>query len=174
MSGITGAELAATYPDRISGVVLIGPVYPSEALAPVFEERIAKVSANGIEAMADTVPFSALGSGATALQRAFVRELVMGVSTLGYVGLCGVIANAYKAKPQYGKVECPLLVVAGEEDKSAPLEGCERIVREVVSRRKQLKVLKKVGHWHCVEAPEETAAAILDFLGGVEGGFSKT
>ena len=164
MSGITGPELAASFPDRITAIVLIGPVYPSESLAPVFEDRIAKVTANGMEAMADTIPFSALGSRAGALHRAFVRELIMGVEAQGYVGLCAVIAGAWKAKPNYARIQCPVLVVAGDEDKSAPLEGCERIVKEVASQKKDLKVLKEVGHWHCVEAPEETAERIMEFL----------
>ena len=43
MGGIVASFLAATYPDRVKGVVLIGPVNPSPAVVPVFEKRIETV-----------------------------------------------------------------------------------------------------------------------------------
>jgi pimeloyl-ACP methyl ester carboxylesterase len=43
MGGIVASEIAATYPDRVRGVVLIGPVNPQPQLATVFEQRIEAV-----------------------------------------------------------------------------------------------------------------------------------
>lgn len=43
MGGIVASHLAATCPERVQNVVLIGPVNPSENVAKVFEERIANV-----------------------------------------------------------------------------------------------------------------------------------
>ena len=40
MGGIVASEIAASYPDRVSGVVLIGPVNPQPQMANVFEQRI--------------------------------------------------------------------------------------------------------------------------------------
>jgi len=40
MGGIVASYIAAEYPDRVKGVVLIGPVNPDPALASVFEKRI--------------------------------------------------------------------------------------------------------------------------------------
>jgi pimeloyl-ACP methyl ester carboxylesterase len=40
MGGIVASEIAATYPDRVRGVVLIGPVNPQPQLSAVFEQRI--------------------------------------------------------------------------------------------------------------------------------------
>jgi pimeloyl-ACP methyl ester carboxylesterase len=40
MGGIIASYIAAEYPDRVKGVVLIGPVNPDPALADVFRKRI--------------------------------------------------------------------------------------------------------------------------------------
>ena len=40
MGGIVASYLAAEYPDRVKGVVLLGPVNPMPALAEVFGTRI--------------------------------------------------------------------------------------------------------------------------------------
>lgn len=164
MSGMTGPALAATYPDRINALILVGPVWPSEAGAKIFDDRIDKVAKGGMETMADVVPFTAVGSKALAVHKAFIRELVLGMEPVGYIGLCRVIAGAWKEGIKYGDVKAPTLVIAGEEDKSAPLDGCEKIIEALGSQTKELSVMKGVGHWHCVEAPENTAELITGFL----------
>jgi pimeloyl-ACP methyl ester carboxylesterase len=45
MGGIVASYLAATYPGRVKGVVLIGPVNPAPSIAPIFEKRIETVKA---------------------------------------------------------------------------------------------------------------------------------
>ena len=40
MGGILASYIAAEYPDRVKGIVLIGPVQPAPAVADVFEKRI--------------------------------------------------------------------------------------------------------------------------------------
>jgi pimeloyl-ACP methyl ester carboxylesterase len=164
MSGIVGPELAAEWPDRVQGLILVGPVWPSSEAAPVFEDRITKVAEKGMEVMADTVPYAAVGSSATSLQHAFIRELLLGMDPAGYISLCRVIANAYKSPPNYGKVSCPTIVIAGEEDKSAHLPGCKKIMEALGSEQKDMVVMNKCGHWHCIEDPAEVAKLSLDFL----------
>lgn len=79
----------------------------------------------GMEAMADTIPGGATGSKSTPIHQAFIRSLLLSQQPVGYISLCKVIAQA--TLPDYTKVTCPLLIVAGEEDKSAPLQGCQAI-----------------------------------------------
>lgn len=164
MSGMTGPELAAEWPDRISGLILVGPVWPTSDVAPVFEDRIKKVAENGMESMADVVPYAAVGSKANSLHHAFIRELLLGMDPDGYISLCKVVANAYKSPPKYGNVSCPTLIIAGEEDKSAPLSGCKKIIEALGSKQKEMVVMDNIGHWHCIENPEEVGKLSLDFL----------
>lgn len=164
MSGITGPEIAAEWPNRITGLVLIGPVWPTSEVGPVFEDRIKKIEAEGMESMADTVPYAAVGAKAQRIHSAFIRELILGMDPSGYNSLCRVIANAYKSPPKYGNVSCPTLIIAGEDDKSAPLPGCKKILEALGSKDKDLTILNGVGHWHCVEAPEDVGKLLVEFV----------
>lgn len=146
MGGMVACQLASRFP--FAGAVLVGPVHPSPAVSSVFAKRIETVekrkfdtlridsfamrtndglhpNEEGMEAMADTIPGAATGSRSTPLQQSFIRTLLLSQQPAGYVSLCKVIADA--SSPEYTKVTCPLLIVAGEEDKSAPLQGCRSI-----------------------------------------------
>ncbi|KAK3076105.1 hypothetical protein LTS18_013907 [Coniosporium uncinatum] len=166
MGGMVAAHLAATAPTRIVASVWIGPVYPSPNVAKIFDDRIQAVMEKGMEAMADTVPYAAPAASASPLVRSFIRELLLGQDVKGYVSHCKVIAEA--AVPDYAGIRSPVLLIAGEEDKSAPLEGCERMFGETGSEEKRMEVLERVGHWHCVEASEEVAKMVIDWYHSIQ------
>lgn len=161
MGGLVAAHLAAAAPDRVVAAVLIGPVYPSAAVAKVFEKRIETVKRDGMEPMANTIPAGATAAGASPLARAFIRELLLAQDKWGYVSNCRVIANA--VRPAYEKIAVPVLLLAGEEDKSAPLDMCKKQFAEIGSEEKSMEVLPGVGHWHCIEAPGLVSEKIIDF-----------
>jgi pimeloyl-ACP methyl ester carboxylesterase len=161
MGGIIAANLTATRNDRIVASVWIGPVYPSENVAKVFEKRIETVESEGMEAMANTIPQAAVGSKASDLVKAMIRELLLAQNPQGYISNCKVIRGA--KPPEYAKVKVPVLVIAGEEDKSAPLDAVKKIYGEIGVEEKKLVVMEGVGHWHCLEAPEVVGKHILDF-----------
>ncbi|KAF2477832.1 alpha/beta-hydrolase [Lindgomyces ingoldianus] len=166
MGGIVAANLAAERNDRVVAAVLIGPVYPNPNVIPVFEKRIETVTKEGMEAMANTVPYGALAKGASPLVRAFIRELLLGQDPAGYCSNCRVIINA--KPPNYGKISVPILLLAGEEDNSAPLEGCTKMFEEIGTGQKKMEVMKGVGHWQCVEAFEEVGKQILAFYHDIQ------
>lgn len=117
-----------------------------------------------MEAMATIIPNGATASTASPLSRAFIRELLIGQNPEGYISLCRAIAEA--PVPDYGKIDVPLLILAGEEDKSAPLEGCKKICEGYAtsSAKKEVQVLCGVGHWHVAEKPEEVGKRIEKFM----------
>lgn len=117
--------------------------------------------------MANTIPSAAVGSRSDPLQRAFIRELLLGQNPQGYAALCRAIATAQA--PDYAAVRAPFLLIAGEEDKSASMEGCKYIFEHVSSQRKSMEVLKGVGHWHCIESPDEVGGLIARFVRGISG-----
>lgn len=94
-----------------------------------------------------------------------MRELIMGQDPKAYASHCQVIIDANE--PDLASIKMPVLIIAGEEDKSAPLEGCQYLHDNLGSNSKQLKVFDGVGHWHCVEDPDRTAAEIDGFVGGL-------
>lgn len=115
--------------------------------------------------MANTIPFAAVGSRSTSLQKAFIRELLLGQDPKGYAALCRAIASAQPS--DYSAVHAPFLLIAGEEDKSASMEGCRHIFDHVSSKSKSLEVLAGVGHWHCIEAGDEVGKLIANFAGDI-------
>ncbi|KAF2154231.1 alpha/beta-hydrolase [Myriangium duriaei CBS 260.36] len=164
MSGIVGPHLAATYPDRISALILVNPVWPNKQSGAVFEDRIRTVEKSGMEPLADAIPWMAVGSNATGLQRALIRELILRNDPYGYTSLCRVIVGALEHLPKYEDVHCPTLILAGAEDKNPTVKMCETILDALSSKNKEIKVLDSVGHWTCIEAPDQAGQAIKTFL----------
>ena len=140
---------------------MIGPVYPSDSITEILEKRIQVVEKEGMEPMANTIPAAATGKKASPIARAFIRELLLAQNPAGYISNCRVIANA--KPPNYAKIAVPVLILVGEEDKSAPLERCEKMFEQMGTGEKEMEILKGVGHWHCVEAFEEVGKQILSF-----------
>jgi pimeloyl-ACP methyl ester carboxylesterase len=60
------------------------------------------------------------------------------------------------------ELDCPTLVVLGEEDSLFPVEFARQLVRGI--RGAELVVLKKTGHGLLIESPDAVARAMLDFL----------
>ncbi|KAH3375034.1 hypothetical protein KXW99_006568 [Aspergillus fumigatus] len=162
MGGLVVTLLGAQYSDRITTVVAVGPTHPSESLASTMRQRSDTVLEVGMEAMANTVPNAATGSQASPLAKAFIRELLLGQNPNGYATLCQAIAKAPAI--DYSRITVPFLLIAGEEDKSASLEGCKYIFDRVSSKTKKMEVLPKVGHWHCIEAPDLVGGMIAGFI----------
>lgn len=161
MGGMVPTHLAATAPARVQAAICIGPVHPSSAVADVFKQRIPKVQEGGMDAMANTMPNAATGPNTSPLVKAFIREMLSAQSVEGYVLNCKAIEEA--VPPTYANVKCPVLIIAGSNDKSAPVKECEHILGELGSKNKNLGVLEGVGHWHCVEAPEKVGELVKPF-----------
>jgi pimeloyl-ACP methyl ester carboxylesterase len=80
------------------------------------------------------------------------------------MSLCNVIAKA--SKPSYDVIKVPLVILVGSDDKTAPLTGAEAILDAYGTSkdRKRIEILEGVGHWHCVEVPEDVARHIVGFV----------
>lgn len=147
-------------------MVLVGPVYPNEGAGPVFQKRIETVEKEGMQPMADSIPQAAVGKNASPLVKAVIRELLLGQDPAGYISNCRVIVNA--KPPNYSKISIPVLILAGEEDKSAPLEGCKKMFEEIGTSEKRMEVMQGIGHWHCLEAPEQVIELIQTFYDQIQ------
>jgi esterase/lipase len=115
----------------------------------------------GMRPMSDSIPKAATASKSTGLHHAFFKELILGQNPDGSISNCKTLINAIQ--PGYVDVTAPFLIFAGEEDKSAPLDGCRTILSKISSSYRSLKMMDGVGHWHCIEASEEVGRAISKF-----------
>lgn len=118
-----------------------------------------------MEPMANAVPKAATNAKSTPVQRAMIRELIIGQDPKSYASHCDVILNM--KDPGFSSIETPVVIIAGDEDQSAPMAGCEYIHEHLGSSQKELKVLKEVGHWHCIEAGDRVADEIRAFASKV-------
>ncbi|KAL4775626.1 Alpha/Beta hydrolase protein [Aspergillus nidulans var. acristatus] len=162
MGGLVVTLLGSEHADRVMGIVAIGPTHPSETLTSVMQKRSATATEGGMESLANSIPYQATGSAASPLASSFIRELVLGQNPKGYAALCQAIANAPTI--DYSAIKVPFLLIAGDEDKSASLEGCQYIFDRVSSVNKKMEVLPQVGHWHCIEAPDTVGRTIAAFV----------
>lgn len=124
----------------------------------------------GLEKLADTIPSAATSPSAKPLSRAFVRTLILGTKPEAYIALCRAIMTAPStAEMGLKKVKCPLLVLVGEDDKTAPLSMGESICKAYGTEmgKKEVRTLEGIGHWYCVEKPEVIGGEILRFLEGL-------
>jgi pimeloyl-ACP methyl ester carboxylesterase len=167
MGGMVPTHLAATAPARVLAAICIGPVHPTPTVADIFKQRVPKVREEGMDAMANTIPYAATGPKTTPTMQAFIREMLLSQSIEGYALNCKAIEEA--TPPEYGKVTCPVYIIAGSEDKSAPVKGCELIMNEIATDEKSLKILEGIGHWHCVEASEKVGGLLKSFCDRAAG-----
>ena len=70
-------------------------------------------------------------------------------------------------EPDFKSIKIPALILAGEEDKSAPLEGCQFIHEHLGSRQKELEIMQGSGHWHCIEAGDQVGREIAVFCSSI-------
>ncbi|KAM5359828.1 hypothetical protein ACJZ2D_014170 [Fusarium nematophilum] len=164
MGALAACELAIS--DAVRGVVLLGPVHPSPGLGTVFEARIKNVESKKMEVLAESIPTAATGSKSTPTQHAFIRALLLSQPPQGYISLCRTIVDA--RPPAYAEIKAPLLVLAGSDDKTSPLENCQKII-DSWGGQTRLEVLDGVGHWHCIEAADDVASGINQFANTLEG-----
>lgn len=138
-----------------------------------------------MDGVVDSIPKVGTASTSTALQRAFIRTLLLAQTPEGYIANCKAITSA--SVPDYPSIKTPLLLVAGAEDYVSPMELSRKIFDKYVvlhipsyleqlaylsqswgSADKHLQVLDKTGHWYCIESPEAVGDAIVEFTGKIK------
>ncbi|KAK9342109.1 Alpha/Beta hydrolase protein [Lipomyces starkeyi] len=171
LGGLLATWLSLVYPDRVDGLVLLGPIHPSPALATIFQARIKSIQESGysLEQIYNVVPMSATGSRSTPLHHAFIRELISRQDPQGYIATCHVIATA--PTPDFSVVvksarKIPALVLAGGDDTTAPFEGC--VDKVAKGLHAEVQVLDGIGHWHAIEAPDVVTDAIRNLCQKLE------
>jgi 3-oxoadipate enol-lactonase len=170
MGGMIGQVFALSNPGVFQSLVLCDTTsrYPAAA-APVWEERIKTVSAQGMEPMVGptlerwfTAPFRKRRPEVTERVAAMIRA----TPPAGYIGCCHAIPKIDVTR-RLGEVRCPTLVVVGEEDPGTPVEMAREIHAALPSG--ELAILRSASHLSNVEQPEEFNRVLLGFLDKVTG-----
>lgn len=169
MAAMVVAYLAAENNDgvTIAGCVMLSPLVPDSRLRQQLEQRIEVVrTSSSMEEVAElAVP--TLGAKSSLVERAFVRELLVGQDPKGYAANCAAIVSSFSHKEQfegyYGAITVPVLLISGTEEPSASLEGLSKVIPN-----SKTVALDGVGHWAQVEAYERVAAEIRQFVADLQ------
>ena len=170
MSGMTVNYLNSEFKNKldIKQNILLGPVHPTERITEIFNQRIQSIqNSNSLSDIANSVLANAVGSTCSDIKRAFIRELISGQTIDGYVANCGIIAKAGLRSEEfvesYKRNDKRTLLILGEEDKTAPWDGCASVINDNLQNC-QVYQMKGVGHWHAIEDDENVLKAIESFI----------
>jgi 3-oxoadipate enol-lactonase len=163
LGGMIGMWLAASAPDRISGLGLVGT---SAWLPPaaLWTDRAARVRANGMGSIASRVIdrwFTAAYLAADPdTVRAF-RADFEGITPEGYAGCCEAI-GAMDQRSALTSITAPTLVIAGAEDPATPPWHGAQIAAAIPGSR--LVVIRGASHLATASDPGPVTDALLAHL----------
>jgi len=164
MGTIIATHLAASEPARVASLALFGPLLaPPEPARAAIRARAAQAREGDMQPIADTLVRTSL-SAETRTRRpatvAFVRESLMRQDPEGYARSCEALAEM--APADTSRIECPTLLVTGDEDVVAPPQAVRMMGERIAGSR--VEVLRGCGHWTPVEKPEECIGLLKRFL----------
>jgi 3-oxoadipate enol-lactonase len=170
MGGMIGQTLALSRPEAVQSLVLCDTTsrYPSEA-APIWEERIRLVQAQGMEAIVEAT-LERWFTPAFRRRRPDVMDRVRGMirrtPVPGYVGCCHAIPKI-NLTHRLKEIRRPALVIVGEDDPGTPV-GMAREIHAALPVA-ELAILRSASHLSAIEQAEEFNRVLLDFLDKATG-----
>lgn len=156
--------LAAKAPELVRSLTLFGAM-----AEPVPEQRVnmraraALAREQGMFETAEMISNAALSASTKEQQPvtvAYVRDSIVSQDAEGFARNCIALAEAQSA--QLHLVQCPTLIINGDEDIVTPLSGA----RSLASKLKTVRVetLSRCGHWPTLERSEQCQRLMRDFI----------
>ncbi|MBS2533620.1 alpha/beta hydrolase [Catenulispora sp. NF23] len=166
MGGLVARAIAATRPDLVSGLVLLGAVSPpTPPAAQAIRNRAGRIREMGSAVVADEILDVSVSAETRRLRpeiTAFIRQLICGQDPAGYAANNEALAEA--TDPGEVSTDLPMTLVAGEQDTLSPPELSVRIAAGHENRK--VVVIPGIGHWIPLEASSQVAALLISSLDG--------
>lgn len=161
LGGMIAMQLAIHAPRRVDGLALICTSATMDRAA--WATRVATVRAEGMAGIVDLAMSRFLSPAFTAERpeiAATIRRGLLAMRPAGYAG-CAAAIRDMAIVERLTAIACPTLVVTGERDTSTPFEGHgEHLVTHIDGAR---HLALPAAHLMPLEAPDQLAAALLDF-----------
>ena len=163
-------EAAARLNDRVSHLVLVGTAFPMKVSQALLDsslnEPIKTLKLVSVLSRSTLAP--PLGAGSWV----YGAGLALGRRVLASNAQVNVFHRGFKACDSYANgmaaieaIACPVLFVLGAQDQMTHPKAARSLVDAAGKAKKSVRVATlAVGHHQMTEGPEETLAAIQDFL----------
>lgn len=163
MGAVICQHFAASHPDRVASLVLIGgfPEPPAAARAAL-RARAAQARSEGMAGIADALVAAGVADDIRINQPAaatFVRESLMAQPPEGYARNCEALAEARAA--DLSRITCRVLLLTGDQDRTAPPEVARAMASALPAAEAQ--VLPGCGHWATIERAKQVNYALTLF-----------
>ena len=167
MGTIVCQHLATNHPQRVMSLALMGPV-PAlpEPARPVLRDRAAKARSDGMRPIAEAVVEAATSSDTKTNQpaiAAFVRELLMRQDAESYARHCEALADSQSA--DLAAIQCPTLLITGDQDKVAPPDVMEALRSQISGA--QAHLMTGCGHWTTLERAKQVNYLMVKFYNDI-------
>jgi 3-oxoadipate enol-lactonase len=168
MSTILAQKCAAKHGQRMSGLVLCGPLTELPAAGKeAFTKRAETVLKEGMIAIADQVLAGALTPAtreANAVLAGLYREVLLANDPPSYAAQCQALING-SARADQANIRCPTLVLLGDQDAVTPLSMARAIAAAVANCT--IKIIPATAHLTMAERPDLFNAALVEFIAGL-------
>ena len=174
MGGRIALEIALKYPEITSGLVMANmgvtgkELKMSEEQAELTGKHVRMVirlcETGDIEALADELVAKSLSLKFQERQPEICRnykELKLQNDPKHYSSVMQAMLRTMETPPDLSRVECPVLIIAGEHDPFMNLEVVKAMEKDMA--RAVLKILP-AGHAAAIEVPEAFNEVVLDFM----------
>jgi pimeloyl-ACP methyl ester carboxylesterase len=177
MGGFVGAELAVSFPTRVSKLVLVS----AAGLSTEYLKREPLLA--GARAFAALTARAGLRSGAVVRRRrlrryslgfvvryperlsvALATELVAGADAAGFLAAFDALMD-YSFRDKLERIEVPVLIVWGRNDMLVPVEDAEMFER-LIGDNAHSVVFDDTGHLPMLERPTRFNELLAGFLAG--------
>ena len=160
LGGASAIWVAANEPERVDRLVLACTSARFGEPEP-WLERAAMARDQGLEPIADSIVARWFTSAAPKEVVARFREQLVEAPREDYAHCCEALAR-WDFRDRLGAVEARTLVIAGEQDRAAPLEDAELLAARIPDAK--LAVLPGAAHLANVEQPEAFATLVSEHL----------
>jgi 3-oxoadipate enol-lactonase len=166
MGALVCFELARQWPALVNSMALFAPLRATaESSRAALRARADAARSGGTAGMADIADQVVNHTTAAETRRirpvaaAYIRESIMRQPAAGYAAMCDILAGA--GAVCVDRVECPVMLVGGDEDPVAPPDAVREIGALLAQPR--LRTLRNCGHWPTVERPHDCITELGDF-----------
>ncbi|MGC6391590.1 MAG: alpha/beta fold hydrolase [Alphaproteobacteria bacterium] len=165
IGGMTGQAIGIFHPQMFSSLALCATSSAvPEAALPMWEERIAKATAEGMEGMIEPTLARWLTedtrqNNPDLVER--VSQMIGGTSLKGYVG-CSRAIMKLNYTAQLAQITTPSIVIPGEHDPALPVAMSEVIAANLPGSI--MKVVSGAAHLCNIENPQMFNQILLDWI----------